>query len=218
MEYQNSKKTAHKPIGLFYSPSFTKKIMYRIQSHFKEALEILQVFMNDSQQMQHIESASNIMVSSLHQGGKIISCGNGGSHCDAIHFAEELSGRFRKDRPAIAAISISDVAHISCVGNDYGFENVFSRFIDGLGNTGDVLLAISTSGNSKNIIKAIESAKMKGMHVIALTGKDGGEIASLCDIEIRAPHSPFADRAQEIHIKVIHSLIDSIEIGLNFSQ
>jgi D-sedoheptulose 7-phosphate isomerase len=131
--------------------------------------------------------------------------------CDAMHFAEELSGRFREDRKALAAISISDPSHLSCVGNDYGYDFVFSRYLEALGNKGDVLLAISTSGNSANVLNAIAVAKEKGMVVIGLTGKDGGKMASLCDVEIRAPHSSYADRAQEIHIKVIHSLIHYIE-------
>lgn len=128
-----------------------------------------------------------------------------------MHFAEELTGRFRENRKAIPALSISDPSHISCVGNDYGFDEIFSRFVEALGNKDDVLLAISTSGNSKNVIKAVEAAKLKGMKVVALTGKDGGILASNCDVEIRAPFSKYADRAQEIHIKVIHSLIHYIE-------
>jgi D-sedoheptulose 7-phosphate isomerase len=134
--------------------------------------------------------------------------------CDAMHFAEELSGRFRDNRRALAAISISDPSHLSCVSNDYGYDFVFSRFIEGLGQENDVLLGISTSGNSKNVIRAVEAAKTKGMKTIVLTGKDGGKLAELADIEIRAPHSNFADRAQEIHIKVIHSLILGIEQSL----
>jgi D-sedoheptulose 7-phosphate isomerase len=147
----------------------------------------------------------------LANGKKIISCGNGGSMCDAMHFAEELSGRYRNDRKALAAISISDPSHISCVGNDYGYDFIFSRYLEALANEGDVLVGISTSGNSKNIINAIATAKSKGVHVVCLTGKDGGQLASLADVEIRAPKSDYADRAQEIHIKVIHSLIDFIE-------
>jgi D-sedoheptulose 7-phosphate isomerase len=131
--------------------------------------------------------------------------------CDAMHFAEELSGRYRNDRKALPALSISDPSHISCVGNDYGYDHIFSRYIEAVGQKGDVLLAISTSGNSQNILKAIEAAKSKGMKIVGLTGKDGGKMATLCDVEIRAPHSNYADRAQEIHIKVIHSLIDFIE-------
>ena len=131
--------------------------------------------------------------------------------CDAMHFAEELTGRYRENRPAIGAIAIADASHISCVSNDFGYEYIFSRYLEGVGRKGDVLLAISTSGNSKNVINAIETARSKGIKVIGLTGKDGGKMASLCDVEIRAPYSKYADRAQEIHIKVIHALIDYVE-------
>jgi D-sedoheptulose 7-phosphate isomerase len=131
-----------------------------------------------------------------------------------MHFAEELSGRYRENRPALAAMAISDPSHISCVGNDYGFEFVFSRMVEALGNSGDVLLGISTSGNSKNVINALEAAKKNGMKTIVLTGNDGGDMAGMADVEIRAPRSSFADRAQEIHIKIIHSLIDYIENNL----
>ncbi|MCC7297630.1 MAG: D-sedoheptulose 7-phosphate isomerase [Bacteroidia bacterium] len=185
----------------------------RILSHFTEAQNVLQQFISNEQNIERIEAAGNLMLDSLRNGGKIISCGNGGSHCDAMHFAEELTGRYRENRPAFAAIAISDVSHITCVGNDYGFDQVFSRFIEGMGKPSDCLLAISTSGNSANVVKAAEVAKAMGIKVIALTGKDGGKLAALADIEIRAPHSAFADRVQEIHIKIIHSLIDFIEQG-----
>ncbi len=183
----------------------------RILQHFQEAAQTLQAFMSDQKNLDAIHQAGVLCVESLRAGGKIITCGNGGSHCDAMHFAEELSGRYRQDRPALAALAISDPSHISCVGNDYGFEFVFSRAIEALGRPGDVLLAISTSGNSPNIIRAMEAARNKGMKVVGLTGKDGGKAAVLCDAEVRAPKSEFADRAQEIHIKVIHALIDFIE-------
>jgi len=192
--------------------------MNRIESHFHEALQTLKTFAADKEQMQNIQKAADAMIAQLQSGGKILSCGNGGSHCDAMHFAEELTGRYRDNRPGIAAIAISDVSHISCVGNDYGYDHIFSRFVEAVGSKGDVLLGISSSGNSANVIKAIEAAKAKGMIVVGLTGKDGGKMGSLCDIEIRAPHSQFADRAQEIHIKVIHALIDSIEVGLGYSK
>jgi D-sedoheptulose 7-phosphate isomerase len=182
----------------------------QIADQFSQSLKILQLF-NNSENIAKITRAGDIMTSSIKDGGKIISCGNGGSMSDAMHFAEELTGRFRDDRPSIAALSISDPSHITCVGNDYGFDSIFSRYIEGVGKPGDVLLAISTSGNSKNVINAINEAKRKGMLVIGLTGKTGGEMAHLCDVEIRAPHSEYADRAQEIHIKVIHSLIGYIE-------
>ncbi|MEY2707885.1 MAG: hypothetical protein RIS50_415 [Bacteroidota bacterium] len=190
----------------------------RILSHFQEAQQTLQQFMDDAEQMNNIDRAAQAMLHAIKDDGKILSCGNGGSHCDAMHFAEELTGRYRNHRPGIAAIAISDVSHISCVGNDYGYDQVFSRYVEAVGKKGDVLLAISSSGNSANVIKAIEAAKEKGMIVVGLTGKDGGKMAALVDIEIRAPHSSYADRAQEIHIKVIHSLIDSIEVGLGYAN
>lgn len=182
-----------------------------MKQHFTEAADVLQRFLADENNFVKLESAGKMMAEAIKAGKKIISCGNGGSMCDAMHFAEELTGRYRDDRPAIPAISISDPSHMSCVGNDYGYEYVFSRYIEALGNAGDVLLAISTSGSSKNILKAIEAAKTKGMMVVGLTGKDGGKMADLCDVEVRAPQSTYADRAQEIHIKCIHSLIDYIE-------
>ena len=185
----------------------------QITSHFSEAAEILLKF-NISANMELIEKAGQILVASLKNDHKIISCGNGGSMCDSMHFAEELTGRYRDNRKAIPAISISDPSHLSCVSNDYGYEFVFSRFVEAFGQPGDVLVGISTSGNSKNVLNAIEAAKAKGMKVIGLTGKDGGAMANLCDVEVRAPESKYADRAQEIHIKVIHSLIDYVETYL----
>lgn len=187
--------------------------MKQIADQFLEALETLKTF-NTEDNFKKIAKAGELLVQSFKNEGKAISCGNGGSMCDAMHFAEELTGRYRNDRPSIGAVSISDPSHISCVANDYGYEYIFSRFVEGVGRKGDVLLAISTSGNSKNVINAIEVAKAKGMKVIGLTGKDGGKMAGLCDVEIRAPHANYADRAQEIHIKVIHSLIDYVERGL----
>ncbi len=182
-----------------------------IQKNLLEAQAVLKDFIDNSNNIDAIENAAILMAESIKQGGKIISCGNGGSMCDAMHFAEELSGRFRNDRKALPALSISDPSHISCVGNDYGYDFIFSRYVEGLGNKNDVLLGISTSGNSANVINAIKAAKDKGMKIIGLTGKDGGLMKDLCDVEIRAPKSTYADRAQEIHIKIIHSLIELIE-------
>src|SRR5690554_710404 len=182
-----------------------------IRKHFEEARTVLDAFINNPHTYTTIAQAGGLMVESLNGGGKIISCGNGGSMCDAMHFAEELTGRYRNDRASMAAISISDPSHISCVANDYGYEFVFSRFLESMGNEGDVLLAISTSGNSANVIRAATTARSRGMKVVALTGKDGGKLAALCDVEIRAPQSEYADRVQEIHIKVIHALIDYLE-------
>ncbi|MEO8849691.1 MAG: SIS domain-containing protein [Casimicrobiaceae bacterium] len=142
---------------------------------------------------------------------RVFSCGNGGSLCDAMHFAEELSGRFRDDRPAYAATAISDPSHMSCVGNDYGYDHVFSRYIEAHGNAGDVLLAISTSGTSRNIVAAAKTAQARGMQVIAMTGKPGALLESHADIVICTPGGRYADRVQELHIKVIHILIELVE-------
>lgn len=188
--------------------------MQELREGFEQAKRILEEFLNTEGNFERISDAGRIMINSLSAGGKIISCGNGGSMCDAMHFAEELTGRFRNDRPSIAAIAISDPSYITCTANDYGFDHIFSRFIEGNGNEGDVLLAISTSGNSMNIIRAATTARSRGMKVIALTGRDGGRLAGLSDVEIRAPLSEYADRAQEIHVKVIHSLIYFIEKNL----
>lgn len=181
-----------------------------IQKNLEEAQSVLSEFLQ-ADNVEKIWEAAQLMAECNKNSGKIISCGNGGSMCDAMHFAEELTGRFRKDRKAIAALSISDPSHISCVGNDYGYDQVFSRYLSAIGNKNDVLLAISTSGNSENVYQAVKVAKEKEMKIVGLTGKDGGKIGKLCEIEIRAPYSEYADRAQEIHIKVIHSLIHSIE-------
>jgi D-sedoheptulose 7-phosphate isomerase len=184
-----------------------------IKKQFEEAQLILSQFQN-TENFEKIETAIEMMCTALKAGNKIISCGNGGSMCDAMHFAEELSGRFRTNRIGLAAVSISDPSHISCVANDFGYDFVFSRYIEALGQSGDVLLGISTSGSSKNVILAVEEAKKKGMKTLVLTGKDGGKLAGLADLEIRAPYSEFADRAQEIHIKIIHNFILGIELNL----
>jgi D-sedoheptulose 7-phosphate isomerase len=182
-----------------------------ISQELNEAQLVLQKFLSDEHNIQQIEAAAQLMADAIKANNKIISCGNGGSHCDAMHFAEELSGRYRNERRSMPAIAISDVSHISCVGNDYGFEYIFSRFVEGLGNAGDVLLGISTSGNSANVIRAVEAAKAKGMKIVILSGKDGGKLAGQADVEIIVPHFSYADRIQEVHIKVIHILILLIE-------
>ena len=186
----------------------------QILKELNEAKNVIDKFINDDATINAIEESSKIMTESIENGGKIISCGNGGSMCDAMHFAEELTGKFREERSPIPAVSISDPSHLTCVGNDYGFDAIFSRYVESVGNTGDVLLAISTSGKSTNVIRAAEEANRKGIKVVALTGKDGGELSDLCDIEIRVPHFGYSDRIQEIHIKVIHILILLIEKNL----
>ncbi|KGD84375.1 phosphoheptose isomerase [Pantoea stewartii subsp. indologenes] len=182
-----------------------------IRSELNEAAETLNNFLSDDANIHTIQRAAVMLADSFKAGGKVLSCGNGGSHCDAMHFAEELTGRYRENRPGYPAIAISDVSHLSCVSNDFGYDHVFSRYVEAVGRPGDVLLGISTSGNSANIIKAVEAARAQGMKVITLTGKDGGKMADSADIEIRVPHFGYADRIQEIHIKVIHILMLLIE-------
>ncbi|WP_165312067.1 D-sedoheptulose 7-phosphate isomerase [Vibrio ziniensis] len=182
-----------------------------IRSELTEAAEVLNKFLSDDHNIAQIEAAAKLIADSFKKGGKVLSCGNGGSHCDAMHFAEELTGRYRENRPGYPGIAISDPSHLSCVSNDFGYDFVFSRYVEAVGSTGDVLFGLSTSGNSGNILKAIEAAKAKGMKTIALTGKDGGKMAGVADVEIRVPHFGYADRIQEVHIKIIHIVIQLIE-------
>lgn len=182
-----------------------------VKAQLSEAAEVLARFSQDQTQLAAVSQAAQLLAEQFKAGGKVLACGNGGSHCDAMHFAEELTGRFRENRAGLPAIAISDPSHLSCVGNDYGFDYVFSRYVEAVGQKGDVLFGLSTSGNSANIIKAVEAAKAKGMKVILLTGKDGGKLAGMADVEVRVPHFGYADRIQEIHIKVIHSIILMVE-------
>ena len=183
----------------------------RLHEHFSEAARLLDVVRTDSAFMDAVQEAGVLMSESIAGGGKIIACGNGGSMSDAMHFAEELSGRYRDNRPALPAIACSDPSHITCVGNDYGFDQIFARYVQALGRDRDVLVAISTSGNSANVIEAAKAARSLGMSVIALTGRGGGSLRSLSDVVIDVPWDGYADRVQEVHIKVIHAWIDLIE-------
>ncbi|SEU05744.1 D-sedoheptulose 7-phosphate isomerase [Hymenobacter actinosclerus] len=183
----------------------------QIRAELTEAQTVLTQFVQNPANIAAIELAARLMAGSLRDGGKILTCGNGGSLCDAQHFAEELTGRYRQNRPALAALALTEASHMSCVANDFGYDYVFSRYVEALGRPGDVLLAISTSGNSPNILRAAEAARAAGMRVVSLTGKDGGQLANLSDVEIRPPHTGYADRIQEIHIKAIHIMILLIE-------
>ncbi|QCI24892.1 D-sedoheptulose 7-phosphate isomerase [Buchnera aphidicola (Rhopalosiphum padi)] len=187
--------------------------MYKkiISSELNTALKILKNFLKKEEQIKNIEKAAILIAQSFKNKKKVISCGNGGSHCDAVHFSEELTGLYREKRPGYAAIPISDVGHISAIGNDFGYDQIFSRYIESIGRSNDVLLAISTSGKSINIINAIQAARKKNMKVIVLTGNNGGEVKNLSDIEICIPYHGYSDRIQEMHIKVIHILILIIE-------
>ncbi|WMY97404.1 MAG: D-sedoheptulose 7-phosphate isomerase [Arsenophonus sp.] len=191
--------------------------MYKkiILNEFEQANIILKLFTKNQENIKSIEKAAIILSKAFKNGNKVLSCGNGGSHCDAMHFAQELTGRYRESRFAYPAIVISDTSHITCVGNDFGYNLIFSRYIEAVGKKGDVLFAISTSGNSLNILKAIESAHSIGMYIISLVGKDGGKIKNKSNIEIIVPYSGYSDRIQEIHIKIIHILIRLIELEMS---
>ncbi len=158
-----------------------------------------------------IDNAAMMIATAFEKGGKVISCGNGGSLCDATHFAEELTGRYRKNRKPYPAIAINDSAYITCVGNDFSFDDIFSRYIEGVGQAGDVLLAISTSGNSENVVRAAEVARSLNMSIISLTKVGVNKLSELSDIVLASPTTEFSDRIQEIHIKIIHILIQAIE-------
>jgi D-sedoheptulose 7-phosphate isomerase len=184
-----------------------------ISESLAEAQKVLNDFVSNQENVKNISSAISLMVESYKNNGRIFSCGNGGSMCDAMHFAEELTGRFRKERAPLPAMAINDASHLTCVSNDYGYEFIFSRYIAAWGNKGDVLLAISTSGNSKNIILAVEEAKKKGMIVIGLLGKGGGALKNMVDVSLIVDSS-VSDRIQEVHIKCIHIFIEGIERSL----
>lgn len=176
-----------------------------------EAREALDALMADDATLEAVSLAAHRMAQAIRAGNKILSCGNGGSLCDAMHFAEEMTGRYRQNRPGYAAIAIADASHMSCVGNDYGYLDVFSRYVEAVGQKGDVLLAITTSGTSANVIKAVEAAKAKGMIVVGLTGKKDSALAQKADIAIVTPAGRWADRVQELHIKCIHIMIELVE-------
>jgi D-sedoheptulose 7-phosphate isomerase len=184
--------------------------MSPIKSALHDSLETLKKFIELPDTESKIQSAIDLFVHAFKQDHKIISCGNGGSLCDAAHFAEELTGRFRKDRKALPALVISEPGHLTCVGNDYGYDHIFSKFIEAHGRKGDVLLAISTSGNSPNVLLACEMAKKNGMSIVALTGKSGGKLKDVADVSLIVPCET-TDRIQEVHIKIIHIFIEGIE-------
>lgn len=178
-----------------------------------EARQTLDQFLNTPEQLEKCVKFSELLVEAYRQGKTVFSCGNGGSHCDAMHFAEEMTGRYRKDRRPLGALALGNAPHVTCVSNDYGFEHIFSRELEGLGRSGDILIGLSTSGNSPNVIKAFETAKAKGIKTIALLGRDGGKMKPLADLSIVIP-AQTSDRIQEMHIKLIHMVIECVERDL----
>ncbi len=180
-----------------------------------DARDALDALISNEKTIEAVVAAAGLMADAIEGDGKVMSCGNGGSLCDAMHFAEEMTGRYRSNRRPYAALAISDASHMACVGNDYGYEEVFSRYVEAHGRKGDVLLAITTSGTSRNIVKAAEVARRKGVKVVALTGRDETPITELADVSIVTPAGRWADRVQELHIKCIHILIELIERRLD---
>ena len=185
-----------------------------LRSHFEEGAQLAQSLLSDDDFLDAMDRGAQLLTTALGNGNKILSCGNGGSMCDAMHFAEELSGRYREDRKPFAALSLSDPSALTCIGNDYGFERVFARQVAAHGTHGDVLLAISTSGNSSNVIAAALEAHQRGMTVLSLTGNGGGKLRALADVDVCVPWNGYADRIQEVHIRCIHAWIDAVERAL----
>ena len=182
-----------------------------INNSLNEARVATETFCASVETIRSIELAAKIIADCLYKEGKILSCGNGGSCCDAMHFAEELTGRFRENRKSLPAIAISDPAYITCVGNDYNFDEIFSRYVSSVGCKGDVLLAISTSGQSGNVLLAAKEAKLKGMKIVVLTGSNETALTGLADVVIHTPESAYSDRIQELHITAIHIIIEAVE-------
>jgi D-sedoheptulose 7-phosphate isomerase len=180
------------------------------RNSLQEAAQCLNEFLTSEKNIEPCALFSEAILSTVNSGGNLFACGNGGSHCDAMHFAEEWTGKYRMNRRPIGALALGDASHSTCVGNDYGFEHIFERQIQGLGRSGDLLVGLSTSGNSKNVILAFEAAKKIGMKTVALLGRDGGPLKEVADIAIVVPGNT-SDRIQELHIKIIHIVIESVE-------
>ena len=182
-----------------------------IRQAFEEAAQVLRAFLDDAPCQAAIERFAEVAEGTFRAGGTIYSCGNGGSMCDAMHFAEEWTGRFRRDRAALPALAFSDPSHMTCIANDFGYEQVFARMVDAYGKPGDTLLAISTSGKSPNMLEACRMATRRGVNVVGLLGRGGGPMKELCDVAIVVPLATTSDRIQEVHIKVIHAVIEAVE-------
>ena len=180
---------------------------------FNEAQETIQKFLADPEQIKRCDQFSTLLIETFRGGGNVFSCGNGGSHCDAMHFAEEFTGRYRKDRAPLGAMALGDASHVTCVANDYGFNEIFARQVQGLARKEDLLVGLSTSGNSENVIRAFQAARQKGVKTVALLGRDGGKLKDVADLAIIIP-AQTSDRIQEMHIKIIHTVIETVERAL----
>ena len=180
------------------------------KNSFIEAQATLNEFASNPEQLKLCEKFSDMLTKMFRDGGKLFTCGNGGSHCDAMHFAEEFTGRYRKDRAPLGAMALGDASHVTCVSNDYGFNEIFSRQLIGMGRKGDMLVGLSTSGNSENVVRAFQAAKEHGIQTVALLGRDGGKLKTMADLAIVIPATT-SDRIQEMHIKIIHTVIETVE-------
>lgn len=181
-----------------------------IRNSYLTAFETVKAFVENDENIEKTEKIAWELAQAYKNNKKSLIAGNGGSNCDAMHFAEEFTGRFRKDRRALPSISISDSSHITCVGNDYGFDFVFAKGVEAFGQEGDFFFGISTSGNSKNIIEAVKSAKERNLKTVALLGKDGGKLKGVCDYEFIIPGET-SDRIQEVHMMILHIIIEGVE-------
>lgn len=191
--------------------------MSHLHQSVRDARDALDAFLHDQANLDRLDAVSRRLAACISDGQKILAIGNGGSLCDAMHFCEELTGRFRLDRRPLPAIACADPTHITCVANDYGFDQVFSRWVDALGRQGDVLIALSTSGNSPNILRALQVARDRHVHTIGLLAKDGGQALPLCDDAWLAPGAT-SDRIQEIHMIILHTLVQGVEQHLGLAR
>jgi D-sedoheptulose 7-phosphate isomerase len=182
-----------------------------VRASFDEALATLQAFVDDPRCLAGVRRFVEVSAAALRNGRKLLACGNGGSMCDAMHFAEEWTGRFRRDRAPLPAQAFSDPAQLTCIANDFGYDQVFARSVEAYGAAGDVLVALSTSGNSPNVLAAVDAARRKGLTSVGLLGKGGGELAGRVDVAIVVPRAQTSDRIQELHIKVLHIVIEAVE-------
>ncbi len=187
-----------------------KGLQQAVHGAFSDAVKALQEFTADTRSIERVATFSGLIAEILGRRGRVLICGNGGSYCDALHFAEEFTGRYRKDREALPVLALGGGGHITCVGNDFGFGEIFARQVQAFGQPGDLLIGLSTSGNSENILRAIEQAQQQGLKTAALLGKDGGKIKGKCDFEWIAPGAT-ADRIQEVHMCLLHIAIEAVE-------
>lgn len=181
-----------------------------MRNSYFTAFETVKNFVEDERNIEKTAEVAEELAEAYRNGKKSLIAGNGGSNCDAMHFAEEFTGRFRKDRRALPSLSISDSSHITCVGNDYGFNFIFAKGVEAFGQEGDFFFGISTSGNSQNIIEAVKVAKEKGLKTVGILGKDGGKLKGICDYEFIV-QGETTDRIQEIHMMILHIIIEGVE-------